>query len=320
LNELSVPTGALALDDAKRTLKAFVATLQAARKCAPDMAFYAHENVRNLSIGDSYPVASLRNQPDCREESQYLTRLQDLAPMKLSLLESEAAAEIDFQYFCLDPTTRQSTGVEAQGLGLAHFFDGACVSFDYNPDWRREDVELLRQTIDAALAVTETEVSARNFSEDGHVTRRSEWLASFCIPEQVEAAEVTDGGELWARREELFPNLKFIPRTESQIKSLLAGQDLFRQVYSLLLKLDAAIEAWDPSTQKAPPYSFKERPESPGRIEEGTVSFQDADGYTRTFSSHVYVAPPPHRIHWLVETAPKKIALVGHVGRKLGIG
>lgn len=315
LNELSVPVGSIHFEDAKRVFKAFVATVRAVRNAAPSAALFAHQNIRNLSIGRSYNVAFLRNLPDCKEESQYLSRLQDRAPMSLSLAEVRDCCHEMVQYFYPIDFEGNPSAVEVEGLGLAHFFDGAAVSFNSDSMWSREMIPLVLHSMQPDSSILESEVSARNFSSAGHVSTRSEWLSSFQISNRV-----ADGAELWARREELFPYLEFIPRTKSQVSGMKVGEHLFLQAHSHLEKLNEAIREWDPTTMFAPEFPFQVRPESQSRINDGLVDFSERDGSVSTFSEHIYLAPPPHRLHFLIKAAPRKVAVIGHLGRKLGIG
>lgn len=62
------------------------------------------------------------------------------------------------------------------------------------------------------------------------------------------------------------------------------------------------------------------RPESGTRIQKGFVDFAGADGLVETYSDHADFGPAEGRIHILLKTDPTRHAVVGHVGRKLGIG
>src|SRR5262249_8908510 len=118
----------------------------------------------------------------------------------------------------------------------------------------------------------------------------------------------------------LFPNLEFISRVRSQIEGFRAGQREFDNAYQKLWGLEKAIERWKATNDVTPNYGFYVRGESPSRINEGHVDFRDDDGVSRTFSDHADFGPSENRLHFIVLHDPQRRCLIGHVGRKIGIG
>lgn len=232
-----------------------------------------------------------------------------------ALTEVRDTSHEAMQYFWIDDSDGRQVLVEVEGLGLAHFFDGAAVSFDRDQRWVASVVPLVLHSMESDASIVETHVSARNFASAMHVHASTEWLSTFAVEEKI-----ANGAELWERRSELFPNLEFIPRTKNQIMRLGAGEHLFLQTQAALSKLNRSVEEWDPKQTPVPSYPFHVRPESESRINEGLFDFDDGSGTTVTFSPHVYLAPPPHRLHFVIRSVPRKMAVIGHVGRKLGIG
>ena len=126
------------------------------------------------------------------------------------------------------------------------------------------------------------------------------------------------GADLWEHRATLLPNLVFIPRTRDQLEAILEGDPVLESVWTKLIGIDRAIEAWRRTNSAHPVFPFNVRPESRRRM--GLVSFNDANGVSRSFSDHTDFAPGEGRLHFIVEAEPVRHALVGHIGRKLGIG
>ena len=200
----------------------------------------------------------------------------------------------------------------APALGLAHMLDGLGLSFPSHDFWRTQEIGLDLFEMDDKGVVTSRAVAARNACAVGDVDAHEATLREILRP------RFRNGCELWAHRAELFPNLVFIPRTRTQIECILAGDPLLDQAWTKLSGIDKAIAAWGTTRSAYPLFPFNVRPESKSRM--GLVEFNDANGILRIFSDHADLAPIEGRIHFIVELEPRRRALIGHVGRKLGIG
>ena len=93
---------------------------------------------------------------------------------------------------------------------------------------------------------------------------------------------------------------------------------MLEQLWIKLSGINKAVSEWASGSVPYPIFPFNVRPESSTRKK--FVKFNDSDDIERTFSDHADLAPTEGRIHFLLLSEPKKHALVGHVGRKLGIG
>jgi hypothetical protein len=132
------------------------------------------------------------------------------------------------------------------------------------------------------------------------------------------APTIAHGAELWNRRAELLPNLVFIPRTRAQLEDIRPGDPMLNQAWIKLSGIDKAIEAWKVTNGRYPMFPFNVRPES--RTRRALAEFRDCEGNICIFSDHCDLAPTEGRIHFMVRTDPRRHALIGHIGRKLGIG
>jgi hypothetical protein len=164
---------------------------------------------------------------------------------------------------------------------------------------------------EATGEIVTTEVAARNcYAPDQVKDHQGAFLQN----------EPRDGTDLWERRAKLLPYLEFIPRVRPQVVEFKRGDRAFRSAYARLADINRDIGIWTERGTPHPDWSFYVRPESDTRINAGLVDFQLSDGSTQTFSDHADFGPIEGRIHFRVEVAPCRHALIGHVGRKLGIG
>lgn len=311
LNELSVPTGQVARAISVSHLRQLVATVREARKIDRALILNCHVPLANFPLCEGETIASVRNDGDCVEESLYLKTVNNRAPLVFDAPEP-GGNDPDLCEYSLRSTAPLRAMEAALGLGFAHFFDGLSVSLASNDYWCVRSVELDLAKIDMDSEIVTAQVEARNADSVAGITYHEAALRAILAP------TVASGAELWARRDELLANLKFIPRTRAQIEGILAGDPMLDQAWIKLSGIDQAISAWKVAKGPYPMFPFSVRPESKSR--QKLVKFNDAEGYERTFSDHCDLAPTEGRIHFIVESEPEPHVLVGHVGRKLGIG
>lgn len=265
--------------------------------------------VAQLQFGEQWPLSILRNDRDCVEENRYLRRIQDRAPFDAALADVGGGYDVEYRIL---PNAPIAAGEIAMGLGLAHQTSGLSISFNSHPSWCERDLRLLRRRLDEGDDLIDDEVMAANATSLADIEHHR---ASFYDPEPV-----TSGVELWACRGELFPCLAFIPRTRAQIEGLLRGEPRLQAIIGKLRGLNGAIEQWGATGAEHPLFTFKVRNESDSRIQRGLVNFHDEAQVTHVFSLHCDFTPGEGRIHFLLESHPTRIALIGHVGGKIGIG
>lgn len=310
LNELSVPDEGCARAVSVNRLQQLVATVRRARDIDATLILNSEVPLGDLPLAQGATIASIRNDGDCVEESLYLKTVGNRAP--LALAAAEADPDPDLREYRLLAAASVRPSALASGLGFAHLFDGLGLSLASHDFWLAHSIDLDLTALDAAGDVVVERVAARNADGPEAVAYHEDALRASLTP------TIVDGQELWERRGELFPNLAFIPRTRQQIEGILAGDPLLEQVWIKLSGIDRAIEAWKVSKGPYPMFPFNVRPESKSRS--ALVEFKDAEGFKRIFSDHCDLAPTECRIHFIVEVEPRPFALIGHVGRKLGIG
>lgn len=313
LNDLSITDDDCALEVATQRLQAFVATLRAVGRVSPRYVVNSHEPFSQLTLGRGHPLAALRNTPSCTDERVYLKTVADRYPWKAALEERPPDPAGGAEYR-LTPEAPILANAEAIALGLAHDLVGLAVSLPTDKYWEDPHIPLVRSTLDADANFVSEPVSARNACGAAQVDVHAAALAAELVP------AVTSGVDMWERRAELFPNLKWAPCVQDQIVGMRPGDPNLAGAAERLCDLDKAIGDWRQSGRPHPAYPFSVVPESRRRINEGLCDRRDQAGVLRRFSDHARFGPDENRIHFILETEPVRHALIGHVGRKLGIG
>ncbi len=304
LNELSQPDNAIAPEPGGLVVNGLVDLLRAVKRLRRDAVLHSAVPLRDVRIGDSYSIAVWCNDGDRREEWRFLRSLQDRAPFQVRL------AELGIDVMETDYRLGED---RAEGLGLAHLFGGLAVSLDYEPRWRDLSVALTREALeerdDGEVDIVAADVETVHASRQGHVAELRDWLAHACrLP-------VSDGGDLWRRRDELFPRLDFLPRVEGQLRALQASNPWFGAAARRLEELNAVLDHWDPANTPEPHYRSRVTSEHTRR--KRLCRFEDLDGKTRVFDLHARFTPGAGRLYFRLD-AERRRAVVAHVGRKLG--
>ncbi|WP_156390667.1 hypothetical protein [Caulobacter sp. Root487D2Y] len=314
LNDLSTPDGAIALEPACEHLRSLVSVIRELRKLSSDVILNSDIELNAISIGETYSIAALRNASMCVEEGQFLKRLQDRSPFD-KVVELLGAPDQSMVEYRIATGEHEFAGKEAKAFGLSYLLDGLGVSFASHPFWFATSIPLNRIELDSDTGeISEAIVSAKNVAQSSDVVTFAEFLRASAIP------AFSDGSELWARREEIFPYLRFIPRVRAQIEQLKFGDRVLVSAAKRLSDINDDVGAWSSSSAGVPTWKFFVRPESGTRINKGLVNFNDEQGEVQTFSDHADFGPAEGRIHFKLQTEPFRHALIGHVGRKLGIG
>ncbi len=311
LNELSVPNERLARAVCIGHLRQMVATIRRARQIDSALILNSDVPLSSFPLCDSITIAEIRNDSECVEESLYLKTLNNRAPLNLAAAEADKLTSDQYEYR-LTPAAPVGAGEVAWALGFSHLLNGLGLSLASHDFWLGRSVELDLATLDTAGEIVMSRVTARNANSPDAVAHHANTLRALLVP------VIRHGAELWERRAELLPNLVFIPRTRAQLEVLLHGDPMLHQAWIKLSGIDQAIQIWKIAGGPYPMFPFNVRPESNSR--RTLVEFRDAEGNSRSFSDHCDLAPTEGRIHFIVETEPQPHALIGHVGRKLGIG
>ena len=311
LNERSVPHEEFSRPISVGFLKSLVSTIRAARRIDKSFVFNSHVPLANLPLSADETMASVRNDGECVEESIYLKTVINRAPFDTAALESDGDDPRRHEYKLL-PTFPVHPNKTAVGLGFAHLFEGVGLSIASHDSWNNRRIPLKLQTIEENGEIHECEVEVLNVYSPQAIEYFEDFLREALVP------ELFDGRELWARRGELLPNLVFIPRTKAQLEGIKNGDPMLKQVWTKLSGIDQSVQVWKATKGPSPMYPFNVRPESKSRLK--LTKFFDNNRQSREFSDHCDLAPNEWRLHFIVESKPLCCAIIGHIGRKLGIG
>jgi hypothetical protein len=313
LNDLSIPDQECTLDMATGRLKGLLSTFRAVGRVRSRFVVNADRPFAEIAFGLGRPLAALRNEAACADERIYLKTIVDRSPWIPALAERPPDAVGGAEYR-IPADAPVAGGADAVALGLAHDLVGLGISLPTHDLWDQPSIGIVRTTLDHEAEPLSETVQARNASRGQHVEVHAADLARAGMP------EVRDGTDLWERRAEIVPNLRFIPSARQSIEALPHGDPNFENAVARLIEIDDAIGEWARNEIPYPAFPFSVVGESRNRLRDGLVDFKDADGFTRRFSDHARYGPDENRIHFIIETEPERHALVGHVGRKLGIG
>ncbi|TJW00075.1 MAG: hypothetical protein E5W97_30295 [Mesorhizobium sp.] len=311
LNDLSVPADECTQAVAVERLKHLVGALRGISNTDPGFTLSGPHALVDLTFGANWPLAVLRNSAQCVDENIYIKTIQDRFPYSKAVAEvgGPAIEEVDYRLRANAPIFPDG---QALGLGLAHQFNGIALSVRSHPFWHQSQIELTRSSLNESGNIAQEDVDCRNVCCLNDVAFHADAIIAAATP------NVNSGVELWARREVLFPHLRFIPRTRPQLEALLQGDPVFEAVLTRLVELDKAVRHWRENHLARPPYSFSVTKESRTRL--ALVAFPDDAGTVHSFSDHAKFGPIEGRLHFVLVSGVDGFALIGHVGRKLGIG
>lgn len=311
LNELSAARDEISREIAVERLRALAATIRAAKQLDSILTLNASDGLNEFTLASGLPIAAIRNSSNMVDEILFLKTLQSRSPYSEVLTALAGPDEHTFEYR-IPVSAPTAAGEPAKGLGLAHLFRSLGVSLPTHQHWENLRLPLMRTQMLNDAKLVEDEVQVLNLCGANAIAEQHATIKAYLRP------AIESGIELWARREELFPNLAFIPRVKSQVEALLPGDPTIDSVYEKLALLESAVAEWKLLSTAHPRWPMHVRPESRRRIH--LTRFADESGTIRTFSDHADFGPGEGRMHFLLQHDPERRALVGHIGRKLGIG
>ncbi len=197
-------------------------------------------------------------------------------------------------------------GYENEPVGLGHAADNSLpsISLPSANFWKNNLVRLKKSFFhNNSEEISECSVEVRNVSLPEHIDN----LGSDYI--QI---NITNGLNLWNRKEEIFPNLIFCKSSQTKrfIKKTNAGSNLF-DLINKLEQLQKAIELNDRSLKQISGAPRPETTTSHRRHEEYCP-----DGRTIEFSSHISILPHGTRLYFHPDFDNRK-CYIGYIGPHL---
>jgi hypothetical protein len=298
-NDLSADQADASEAVVNESMRNFVLTLLAVRKVRPQSALITPYRLPGIQLTSTYSMAQWASDARNMDLWRRVRSFQNRAPYTYDeVVATEVFASADYRY----------DSREAKGLGVAHMLSTYSVSIPGDTRWSNTSLNLQRflLTDDEDESVLEDEIVVDHVSHVDHVKFHRMQLSGMGL------TGLTSGREIWAQRDDFFPNLSFLPRVEQDLASLAPGW--VASVRDLLAELESAVAAWEPASQPFPEWK-KVTPE--GEKRKQLCYFEDLDGVVRLFDLHARFAPEPGRLH-LRLVREKGTARVAYIGRKLG--
>ena len=305
LNELSLKTPVGNRYEARQLMSQLIGTLRQATANGVNRVLRTSDEIHSLELAPNYCISQWRNDPEVdREESRFFKTLVTKAPFWTDVFE-EFKDEFDLSDI-------KYQGELVKGIGFALIIDALPISFNSEICWNCCYLSLEIIRIDANQEVVDETVKIVHASCHNHVREHADWIKNRI------RTEVTNGEQLWSRRQELFPNLEFCDDVSKQIQSLDTGKPMLIQVLKRLLELEEYCKTWKNGAFDSDALPSKVTPESESRLNQfkDKLTFECSDGKKRVFSLHARMTPGAWRLHFCTELGPGKI-IIGYIGPKI---
>jgi hypothetical protein len=299
-NELScsTPQRKERVDEA---LRAFVHLLREITRWRRDAALISEVSLKELEVAPGYYLAEWAAQPANVDLGRQIRSMRNRAPSS-DELPSGLAEGVDYSW----------DGRTATAMRAAHLLDGILVSLLVDPVWDSSWIQASRSVLTAApdgepVLVGEA-VDVRHAATLRHAESHRDWFKQAGLP------ALKHGSEIWDSCGDIFPNLRFLPRTRRQLHGL--RSDWIVPAAYELRRINDAIGDWNPERTREPTWRSKVTPEAESR--KRLCRFEDFDGIERIFDWHGRFTPGAGRVYFRL-VPELGTAIVAHVGAKLGI-
>ncbi|WP_156648049.1 hypothetical protein [Methylobacterium sp. Leaf88] len=296
INELSYNPNIIIEDEAAQIANLLLEVLRIIRQTRRDVVVHSECTLSATEVGAGKTLIEIFRGDKFKEEWRLIRGLENRSPFDSSKLYENT----DYVY---------GTRI-AKGLGLAQSINTVAVSLNSEP-WKVQYIELAKSKIientEGEVEVSTSNVSVRHISCKEHVETHRQWCSKY-------SENILSGDEIWELRANIFPNLRFLSRTENQIRSLLIGTQALKEVKLRLFELNESFSNWDPTSGDLPKFQSNVTPEHSTRKK--LCWFTNSAGENKLFDWHARFTPGCGRIHFLMEY-DTSCAIIGHVGEKL---
>lgn len=303
VNELSMPNAAVAAPVAADAMQKLARAVLELRRWRPDFVLQTHESIRTWRLGDHYTFSDFMSAPATRDLARLVISTINRAPIRYGL-DPAWGDQGNLEYTL--------TGRPAEGLGLAHLFDGIAISFSVGAAWELATLDIdrnvLEEEADGTLAINTSPVSVRHVSLSSHVATHRPWLntagKSLCLSFE----------EFQIERVNRLSRIDFLDSALGQLSELNPAHPWWSAVMTRLDELQEAVIEWDPAKTPQPAW----RSHVTGEMERRRrlCNFLDRDGQTRCFDQHARFTPGAGRLHFRLDGGAIKL-VVAHIGQKL---
>lgn len=211
-------------------------------------------------------------------------------------------------YFGSEPTWRggKVVGFECVGATLAKDLGVGLISLPSEDHWKSERLAY-EPAEQVAVGVGQALVNC--YDQPSGATYYPRW-GRWCRD------TVTEAGEVWERRADLYPHLAFLEDVRRHLEGL--DPEHLRQVLTRLGELNDSMAEWaqqpEDSRSPFPAWKTKVTPESTTRK---SLCYFSEDGVWTLFELHARYTPGAGRIHFRMDYELSRV-VVAYVGTKLG--
>jgi hypothetical protein len=259
----------------------------------------------NLVGGDEWSISRwLEDKNVDRDARRLILTLENKVPMEMEyLLSKEDEAALVTCIFRVP----DENGLECFAFGFALHTESIVASIPTHNLWKSH-------VLSGSVLIDGSVVRhglVHHISQSNH----SEKICKILNDEEF--SSIVGRAEFVAKKDKVFPYLKFSPEIDHQIEKLTA-----RQILNLslkLLKMNNTAKMWNDENSAMPRYQFSWRGESEQTMKQKEYrqarTFKLPDGEKSIFENHLDFSAS-HRIHF-IEDADNKTFIIGYVGDHL---
>lgn len=304
LNELSLESWALNLLDAKDCANRFIGTILALTKSGAEASLSHPQDLLTRQLTDGFTLVQWLN--DSSNDRDFTTFAKSVLT-KSPYFETEDKIErygVEVKY------NNQPT----QGFFYAYINDGLSVSFLVTEEWNIPIIEVGIEALDANGDIEESLGNIKHASNGEHVTDHSDFIRKSIL------GDIVNGESLVQFSEMVFPGVILADNAKQQLKNILSGDPLLKQVIRVFSAFSDYISKWDGSQFDIDSINCDISTESAATLKKYNAErkFQCPDGNIEVFNLHAKISLNAWRIHFLPNHESKEI-IVGYVGKHLSI-
>lgn len=303
LDDASRHIGSIDSERAEKTAKTLIATLRRLRKINSRIALNTARPIAQYLIADDLTLQAVLGGMHYKEEWEFVRSLSDRSPFSMGVSEGMSQEIHDLEF-----RTRPGL-IPSSALAWATLLDSATVSFDAHPDWSQGWVETVCLKLGDDGSLLEEEGCLKNASLAAHADEHFDWLKLLGLTVTPTAAQI------WSEKSDRFPNLRFLPRTEKDLKALDGSGAPFLQAVASLEALENVAAGWKKGNPW-PEFSTRASREAEQRQKLCYV-YDNETGVEELFDWHTrFTGGVAGRVHFRVDSASRLI-VVAYVGGKL---
>jgi len=293
-NELSgVPVGTI--HDAKSRMEVFLLALRACFRAGIKRQLRVQGDFHELQLANDYSLSQWRNDQTVSKDSRdYLRSIATTSPFL-----------IGFQDLMDDLGTHEfKVGTQvANGLGAAVLTDA---------QWDIPELNVQHSFLSSVDAIEQRVETISHCGRAEHVAQHHQKIEA-----ELRSA-ISSGAELWDRREEILPTLRFCISVKEQLTAINGGNPLLGQIVRHLRDMQTFCDGWHDGGFDANKYPSFVSLESEATINKygDERTFVCPDGAPRVFSWHARITPSAWRMYFIPRPAEHSM-IIGYIGKHL---